>query len=386
VLLGFYLSSKELWRSIGKYFLFSLVIALITLLILFVSALGAGLAASNIEYIDKLNAQLLVYRENSDLSIQASQVDKSDLREVKRVEGVEDAGLIGLSRVSIPGEDGEEALDVSLVGVEPGKAGEPPPVRGQGLLRKRGQEAIVDSNVAQLAGLDVGDTLTIRSVQGSEEEFYPLTVVGVTDSRKIQFGPTVFVPLLTWEEVKPQAVVGQDERDLVSNIVAVQLEDPDAWEAMIPAIEQSVEDVEVADLVTAYQSTPGFQAQQSTFSTQRTFLLLIGLLVIGGFFQIQTLQKVPQIGMLKAIGASNLSVGTAALVQIVVVTLMGALVGGLAALGLSLFFPPTIPVQFEPGVITSTIIYLLIIGPLGGIVSIRYALRIEPLTALGLSG
>ena len=90
--------------------------------------------------------------------------------------------------------------------------------------------------------------------------------------------------------------------------------------------------------------------------------------------------------MLKAIGASNLSVGAAALVQIIVVTLMGALVGGLAALVLSLFFPPTIPVVFEAKVIVSTIVYLLIIGLLGGIVSIRYALRIEPLTALGLSG
>ena len=386
MLLGIYLSSKELWRGIGKYFLFSLVIGLITLLILFVSALGEGLAASNIEYIDKLNAQLLVYRENSDLNIQASQVDKSDLRQVKRVEGVDDAALIGLASVSIPEGDGEDALDVSMLGVDPGKAGEPPALRGRGLGRQRAQEAVIDSNVAKIAELDVGDKFSVRSVQAGEEKFYPLTVVGVTDSRKIQFGPSIFVPLLTWEEVKPQAVVGQDEADLVANVVAVQLEDPDAWETMIPAIEQDGAGVEAADLVTAYESTPGFQAQQSTFSTQRTFLLLIGLLVIGGFFQIQTLQKVPQIGMLKAIGASDLSVGSAALVQIIIVTLMGAVVGGVAALGLSLIFPPTIPVVFEPKVIISTVVYLLIIGPLGGLVSIRYALLIEPLTALGLSG
>ena len=45
--------------------------------------------------------------------------------------------------------------------------------------------------------------------------------------------------------------------------------------------------------------------QQTTLNTQQFFTLLIGVLVLGGFFQIQTLQKIGQIGMLKAIGTSN---------------------------------------------------------------------------------
>ncbi len=68
MLLGIYLALRELWRGKGKFLLFSLVIGLITLLILFVSALGEGLANSNKEYIEKLNAELLVFRENSDLN------------------------------------------------------------------------------------------------------------------------------------------------------------------------------------------------------------------------------------------------------------------------------------------------------------------------------
>ena len=387
--LGIYLALRELWRGKGKFLLFSLVIGLITLLVLFVSALGEGLANSNKEYIEKLNAELLVFRENSDLNIQASSVNKSDLRAVKRVEGVEDAGLVGLSRVSIVPDSirgNAASVDVSLVGVEHGRPGEPPVLRGAGLTRKRADEAIIDSNVSRQAGLSVGDEFTIRSVQSATEEFYVLKVVGITDSRRITFNPSIFVPILTWEKIKPQASVGTDEAELVSNVIAVKLQEPAAWRQMIPLIESSVDEVDVADLVTAYEATPGFQAQQSTLSTQRNFLLLIGVLVIGGFFQIQTLQKVPQIGMLKAIGAPNLAVAVAALAQIVIVTVIGAFIGGMASLGLSLVFPPTVPIVFEPGVVLSTIVYLLIIGPLGGLVSIRYALRVEPLTALGLAG
>jgi len=384
--LGIYLAMKELWRSRGKFLLFSLVIALITFLVVFITALGEGLAASNKEYIEGLDAQLLVFRKNSDLNIQASSVNQSDLRAVKRVEGVEAAGLIGLSRVAIPLGEGKKAVDVTMVGVEPGEPGEPPVLRGQALSRRRGKEAIIDVNVARLTGLDVGDGFWIRSVQASEEKFYELTVVGITRSQKVLFNPAIFVPIVYWEKIKPQARLGADEAELVSNVVAVRLNDPASWPQVMSQIMGEVSNVDVADIVTAYKATPGFQAQQSTLGTQRTFLLLIGVLVIGGFFQIQTLQKVGQLGMLKAIGSSNTTVAAAVLAQIVVVTLIGALLGSGASAGLSLLFPPTIPIVFEPQVVLSVLVYLMVIGPLGGLVSVRYALRVEPLTALGLAG
>ena len=74
-------------------------------------------------------------------------------------------------------------------------------------------------------------------------------------------------------------------------------------------------------------------------NTQRYFALLIGILVIGGFFQILTLQKVAQIGMLKAIGASNRVVGTAQIIQIIAVTVMGVALGAALSLALSLWLP-----------------------------------------------
>ena len=57
--MAFYLSFKEVWRNKGRFFLFSLVIALITILVLFVGGLAEGLSASNREYLDKLDADLL---------------------------------------------------------------------------------------------------------------------------------------------------------------------------------------------------------------------------------------------------------------------------------------------------------------------------------------
>ena len=55
--MAIYLSFKEIWRNRTKYFLFSLVIALISVLVLFTAGLGEGLATNNKEYLEKLGVE-----------------------------------------------------------------------------------------------------------------------------------------------------------------------------------------------------------------------------------------------------------------------------------------------------------------------------------------
>jgi putative ABC transport system permease protein len=161
--------------------------------------------------------------------------------------------------------------------------------------------------------------------------------------------------------------------------------DPKAVEEMQKKIADDVENVDVATLNEAVQALPGYSAQQSTLNTQGGFTLFIGILVIGGFFQIQILQKVSQIGVLKAIGTSNPIVAWASVIQIIVITVVGVAIGGLLAYLFSLSFPPTVPIVFNGTKSAIALAALLAIGPLGGLVSIRYAVRIEPLKALGLN-
>jgi putative ABC transport system permease protein len=163
------------------------------------------------------------------------------------------------------------------------------------------------------------------------------------------------------------------------------LEQPDQAQAISQIISQRVTSIEVTDKQTAIESLPGYSAQQSTLNTQQAFTLLIGVLVVGGFFQIQTLQKVAQIGVLKAIGSASGSVALAVLLQIILVTIIGVGLGALGTLLLSLGLPGNIPIVFTGASVIGALTLLLLIGPLGGLVSIRLALRIDPLTAIGLS-
>src|SRR4030065_1614991 len=88
---SFYIAMKEVWRNRGRFFLLSLVIALITLLVLFIAALGEGLANGNRQYIANLDAELIVFLEKSDYIIASSRLETNTGRSVRRVDGVGDA-------------------------------------------------------------------------------------------------------------------------------------------------------------------------------------------------------------------------------------------------------------------------------------------------------
>ena len=382
--MSFYLAVKEVWRNRGRFLLIAMVVSLITVLVLFIAALSEGLAAANREYIEKLNGELIVYQEGTQLSTTASRIGRARLAELRRVEGIADVGQVGFATVKVVPPDGGKEFDAAFIGIEPGRPGEPEVIEGQQLSRASASDVIVDTGVVARLGTKVGDTIRVKVTQGTTEEFYDLKVVGITDRRQYFFQPAIFAPLLTWDKIRPQAAEADRRSELVSNIAVVKLQDPTAMVAMSDRIEQAVDKTEVVNRKTAWEAIPGYAAQQSTLSTQQFFTFFIGILVVGGFFQIQTLQKVAQIGMLKAVGLSNWAVGWSAIIQIVVVNAFGVLVGAVGTVLLTMNFPVTVPIMLTGQAALTTVVALLLIGPLGGVVSVIALVRIEPLRALGM--
>jgi putative ABC transport system permease protein len=263
--------------------------------------------------------------------------------------------------------------------------GEPKVLEGTQLSTNQADEVTIDRATQLRTGFKVGDIVKVRVTQGTRDEFFNLKITGIADGQQYSLQPSIFVPFYTWDSIRPKSEAEVNNSNPVPNVMMVKLTDPGAIDKVSAAITSQVKDVEVATIKQAIASLPGYSAQQSTLNTQGGFTLFIGILVIGGFFQIQILQKVAQIGVLKAIGASNPVVGTASIIQIVVVTIIGVAIGGVLTFLFSLSFPPTVPIVFNGTTSAIAVVALLLIGPLGGLVSIRYAVRIEPLKALGLS-
>lgn len=378
-----YLAFKEVWRNRGRFFLFSLVIALITTLVLFIAALAEGLALANREYLSKLDAELIVFQNNVDTSIAASRIGRSKLNDIRRIDGVKDIGSIGFSTGSLVFA-GRENVNVSLVGVEPGRPGNPPIYAGSPLTTTIGNEIVIDGDLAASENIRVGDPIVVKTIQGTEEKLFELRVIGITDGQQYLFAPSIFIPYRTWDTIRPQGAETSGLVEITSNIVAIKLNNPLETDLVSARIKNEVSGLDVTDIETAIQSLPGYAAQQSTLTTQQIFTLLIGVLVVGGFFQIQLLQKIPQIGVLKAIGTDNAIVAGAVVMQIIIVTTFGVTLGGFVTAGLAFGIPGSVPIEFSGGSVLLAISLLLAIGPLGGLVSVFRAISVEPLLALGL--
>ena len=143
-----YLAVKEVLRNRSRFLLVSMVIALITLLVLFIAALGEGLGNGNREYVSKFDGQLVVYQAKSDYLIAASRLETDRVAAIRRVDGVADAGVLGTTTIALMLPDQEEALKVSMLGIDPGHVGEPAVVQGRQLSTDLAREALLDRNTA----------------------------------------------------------------------------------------------------------------------------------------------------------------------------------------------------------------------------------------------
>ena len=147
--MSLYLAIKEVIQNKGRFLLVCLVVALITTLVLFIAGLAEGLAAANKEYIENLTGELIVFQENVELSFLSSRIGRSTVSEIRRVEGVADVGQVSFASGTIvfdrtspdarnvpSASTAQPPLDVTLVGIEPGRPGEPSVVSGAELGRQ----------------------------------------------------------------------------------------------------------------------------------------------------------------------------------------------------------------------------------------------------------
>lgn len=352
-----FVALRDLRFAKGRFMLIGSVVALITILVGFLSGLTGGLATQNISAVLSIPGDRIVFSApasgSSGASFSDSTITKQQASDWASTEGVTAAEPMGISQTRA--EAGDTRAAVAIFGVQPGFDVSSP--SRDGLLG-------LSDPAATSLGVQTGDDVTIAGTT--------YTVQKIGGDGWYSHTPVVQMTLHDWQSYS--AATGN----------------PDAYATVLAVT--GAPDWEVADAAntTVSEATVGSLMALSAFRSEIGSLLLmvamlfgISGLVIGAFFTVWTMQRKGDIAVLKALGASTRSLIADALGQALIVLVLGigiglalvAIFGALVGTALPFLLSPITTVL--PGVI------MIALGLAGAAFALRSVTSADPLTALG---
>jgi putative ABC transport system permease protein len=358
------LAGAEIRRAKLRFTLLTGAVSLLVFLVLLLSTLSAALVGALVGALEGLRADGLVYADFARDNIAASRMDPQVAQAVAAIDGVTAASPI--STFTTAASIGGTPSDVQVVGFVADAPGAPSGL-SDGRLPSAAGEAAVDGG-----GVAIGDVITLDPA-GTE-----LTVVGLLRGAQFNAIPTIYTGLDTYDEAFAATNPGLPFVPI--NAVAFDAADP---AAVATAIESGVPGVSAYSRDEAVSLIPGIESISQSFGILVGLTFVIGIVVIGFFFLILTVQKLKPFTLLRAIGTSTGRLAATVAIQITLVVLLASVIAValtlLAVQGLNTGLPVTI----EPGLIIGVVLSVWIFSLLAGLLSIRRIARIDPASAVG---
>lgn len=363
------LALLELLRRPGRFSVAGGALTLIVVLLLLLGGLLDGLFLGSTGLYRQQESDLTVYSASARNAIVRSRID-ADLRAtIDEVEGVSESYGLGVALVGARIPDADEIADASVVGYEGAIDGVPePPEPGQAYVDRR----------LEAAGVEVGQTLEL----GPEQ--IPVEVVDWVEDTSYLLQGGVLVEPGTWREVlgssRPDATLPDDTFQVLFVEVADGADGGEVADAIDEATEDATSTLTVDDAISAL---PGVDAQTTTFNQIIYVTFFVAGLVVALFFALVTLERTAQYGVLKAVGVSSGQIFAGLLVQAVIVTAGAFLLGYVITIGVAQVTPPDIPLRLESSRAVFVAIGMLVTAIVGGSISLRRVIRIDPASAIG---
>lgn len=352
-----FVALRDLRFARGRFVLIGSVVALITILVGFLSGLTGGLATQNISGVLAIPADRIVFSApstgDSGTSFSDSSITELQAADWAATDGVTSAEPIGISQTRA--EAGDTRAAIAIFGVQPGFDSTAPSTNG--LLS-------LSNPAATALGVTTGDDVTIAGTTYS--------VQTIDGNGWYSHTPVVQMTLHDWQTYS--AATGSP--DAYTTVLAVS-GDPD-WAAADTdntTVSQSI--------LSSLTALSAFRSEIGSLLLMVAMLFGISGLVIGAFFTVWTMQRKGDIAVLKALGASTGSLVRDALGQALIVLVLGigiglglvAILGSLAGSALPFLLSPL--TTLLPGAI------MIVLGLAGAAFALRCVTSADPLTALG---
>lgn len=361
-----YLALRDLRFAKGRFILMGGVVALITLLLVLLSGLTAGLGNQSTSALAALPADQIVFGapagDSAKASFTESEVTRGQWSEWDSREGVAHTELLGISqsRFQAIGPAGAPSgtASVAVFGTE-GAGLAPAPV-AEGTV-------VIGSSLAEELQLNAG---SLATVGGTE-----LTVSAVVPDQWYSHTGVVWTTLGDW-----RTLARISGTDAAATVIAVTADDGQAL------------DVDAANAAAgtvsttrdgSFQALGSYKSENGSLLLMQAFLYGISALVIVAFLTVWTVQRTRDIAVLKALGGSSGYVLKDAMVQAAFVLLAGATAGGAAGVAGGVVAAGAAPFLLTPQTTLLPVAGIVVLGLAGAAVAVRSITRVDPLLALG---
>lgn len=352
-----FVALRDLRFARGRFILIGSVVALITILVGFLSGLTGGLASQNVSAVLSLPGDRLVFSAPSDgtstPSFSDSTVTEKQTAAWASTSGVTAAQPVGISQTRA--EHGATKIAIAAFGVKPGFDTASPTTDGSLSL---------STSAAKDLGVTTGDNITIAGSTYRVEK--------IAGDWWYSHTPVVTMTLHDWQASSKAT----GNPDAYATVLAVS-GTPD-WNA---AATQT--DTLAKSTLGSLTAIGAFKSEVGSLLMMVAMLFGISALVIGAFFTVWTMQRKGDIAVLKALGASTKSLVKDALGQALIVLVIGIGLGiGLVSL-LGALAGGTLPFLLSPLTTLLPGVVMIALGLAGAAFALRSVTSTDPLTALG---
>ncbi|SHK48085.1 putative ABC transport system permease protein [Anaerocolumna jejuensis DSM 15929] len=365
-----FLAWKELKHNKVRYALIIVLLTLMLFLVLFLSGLAKGLSAATSSAIDNAAADYYILDDSADNLITRSSLDSDSLDKIKGF--TENAAAINLYRSAATRNGDATKLDITYMGIDTDGYLMPKVTEGKG-ISEAGQ--IVLNNSFKEEGFQVGDK--VKDAQTG----YEMEVTGFTRNQMYGHSSIGVIALKDYEEIQ-KLYTGRDSS--ASQAAAVKLKGSGkSYEELKDFAGSELKGKVLLSKSEIISDIPGHSQEQSTIMMMLVFLLLISSFIIGVFFYVTTMQKIPQFGVLKAVGARMTTLAWSLAAQVLLLSVISMAAGNVLTFGMASALPATMPFVLTPMNAAVVSVLFIIISLLASLFSMGKVARVDALTAIG---
>lgn len=336
-----------------RQFLIAIIgVMLVLALALLLSGLASGFSAEVSQTVGGFGADTWVLSKAAGGRITAfAAFPESGSLAIAHESGVHDASPVLLIPFQVA-HDGAKQLTVNLVGVVPGKLGDPTATEGHGLNGRN--QVVVDDQL----GVAIGSTLVLGGRH--------LLVVGTVTDRTLLGGTAMIYASLK----SAQAIVIHGQ-PLITAVVSR------GSPTTLPAGLAKYTPEQVSATALAQM-----QSAVSSIDNMRWLMWVLAALIVGALLYVAALERQQDFAVLKALGASSLALFGSLILEAIIVTLVATLLAELIANALTPFLF-TQPVDIQVSAYATLPIIAIVVGALASLTALRRVVSADPAAAFG---